>query len=87
MGVAIGIGASLAITRLISNLLVGVSATESIDICRRRSSSFTRRLAATYIPAPCHACQPRDGAALAKPRQSRDADDWLFQQDAELVCS
>jgi len=25
--------------------------------------------------------------AVAKPRQSRDADDWLFQQDAECACS
>src|ERR1700736_4986571 len=51
MGVVIGIGASLAITRLISNLPVGVSATDPLTFVGVAVLLSLVALAATYIPA------------------------------------
>jgi putative ABC transport system permease protein len=53
MGVAVGIGPSLAITRLISNLLVGVSATDPLTFVGVAVLLSLVALAVTYIPAHC----------------------------------
>jgi ABC-type antimicrobial peptide transport system permease subunit len=51
MGVVIGIVASLAITRLISNLLFGISATDPLTFVGVAILLSVVSLAATYIPA------------------------------------
>jgi predicted permease len=51
MGVVIGVGASLAITRLISNLLFGVGATDPLTFVGVAALLSLVALAATYIPA------------------------------------
>jgi ABC-type antimicrobial peptide transport system permease subunit len=51
IGIAIGVGASLAITRVISNLLFGVSATDPLTFVGVATLLLSVSLAATYIPA------------------------------------
>ena len=50
-GVAIGIAASFAITRLLSSLLVGVSATDPITFAAVAALLSLVALLASYIPA------------------------------------
>jgi putative ABC transport system permease protein len=51
LGVAIGVTASLALTRLISNLLFGVSATDPLAFLLAAAVLVTTALAACYLPA------------------------------------
>jgi ABC-type antimicrobial peptide transport system permease subunit len=51
LGVAIGIGASLAITRLISTLLFGISATDALTFVGVAVLLSLVALAASYVPA------------------------------------
>jgi predicted permease len=51
LGVIIGIGASLAITRLMSTLLFGISATDPLTFVGVAALLFLVALAASYIPA------------------------------------
>jgi ABC-type antimicrobial peptide transport system permease subunit len=51
LGVIIGIGASLAITRLMSALLFGVSATDPLTFAGVAMTLALVALAATYVPA------------------------------------
>ncbi|MCU1227004.1 MAG: macB 28 [Edaphobacter sp.] len=63
IGIAIGVGASLAITRLISNLLFGVSATDPLTFVGVATLLLSVALAATYIPA-CRAMRVDPVTAL-----------------------
>jgi len=51
LGVVVGIGASLAITRLMSSLLFGVSATDPLTFAGVALLVSLIDLAASYIPA------------------------------------
>jgi putative ABC transport system permease protein len=51
LGVTIGIAASLAITRLISGLLFGVSATDPLTFVSLAALLSLAALAASYVPA------------------------------------
>jgi putative ABC transport system permease protein len=51
IGVAIGIGASLALTRLMSSLLFGISATDPVTFTAVAVLLSVVSLAACYIPA------------------------------------
>jgi hypothetical protein len=65
VGVVIGIGASLAITRLMSSLLFGISATDPLTfagVALLLLSSRACRL--IYSRTSCHAGRPRKGVAL-----------------------
>jgi putative ABC transport system permease protein len=63
IGIAIGVGASLAITRFISNLLFGISATDPLTIVGVATLLLFVALAATYIPA-CRAMRVEPVTAL-----------------------
>jgi putative ABC transport system permease protein len=51
IGVAIGIAASLALTRFISTLLFGVSATDPLAFSLAAVALVTTALVACYLPA------------------------------------